>query len=227
MKPRRDDRAPPLRLLIREGLVIASRIHRVFGKICERGPEAGPRLMVLPGFLATDRTTLGLQCALAEAGYRVSGWGLGLNRGARTDTLERIASEIERFGRGRKVILVGWSLGGIFAREAAKARPDLIAKVVTLGAPFSGSLRANHAWRIYERVSGHSVDEPPLEVHIPSKPPVPTLALWSRWDGIVAPASARGVEGERDEAIELDCSHMGFGMSKRAYPKIVAAIRAF
>jgi hypothetical protein len=99
--------------------------------------------------------------------------------------------------------------------------------VITLGSPFSGSLRANNAWRIYERVSGHSVDEPPLKVHIPSKPPVPTLALWSRRDGIVAPASARGGEGERDHAVELDCTHMGFGLSRRAYPKIVAAIRAF
>ncbi len=225
--PRRDDRAPPLRLLLREGLIIATRFYRAFGKLGERGPSDGPPLMVIPGFLAGDHTTLGLQRALGDAGYRVTGWGLGFNRGAQADTLDRMIGEIERFGRGAKVTLVGWSLGGIYAREVAKVRPDLIAKVVTLGSPFSGDLRANHAWRLYQLIAGHSVYEPPLKVDVRSKPPVPTLAIWSRSDGVVAPASARGEPEERDEAVELDCSHMGFGVSGRAFPKIVAAIRRF
>jgi len=183
--------------------------------------------MVIPGFLASDRSTLGLQRALAKAGYRVAGWGLGLNRGARADTLERLVEQVERHGRGRKVILVGWSLGGIFAREAAKRRPELVAKVVTLGAPFSGDPRANNAWRLYELIAGHRVDSPPIEVKPAEKPPVPTLALWSRRDGMVAPACARGGEGESDRQMELDCTHMGFAVSGRAYPEIVKAINAF
>jgi dienelactone hydrolase len=183
--------------------------------------------MVVPGFLATDRTTLGLQRALAQAGYRVAGSGMGLNRGARPDTLERIVAALERFGRGRKVILVGWSLGGIYAREVAKLRPDLVEKVVTLGTPFSGDPRANNAWRVYELVSGHPVDEPPLDVDVRAKPPVPTLAIWSRRDGVVAPASARGEDGERERAVEVDSTHMGFAVSKHSYPQIIEAIRAF
>ena len=59
------------------------------------------------------------------------------------------------------------------------------------------------------------------------KPPVPTLALWSRRDGIVAVAAARGAAGECDREIELDCSHMGFAVSGRAYPKVIEAIRSF
>ena len=183
--------------------------------------------MVIPGFLATDRTTLGLQRALAEAGYRVTGWGLGFNRGARSDTLERIAAQVERHGRGRPVVLVGWSLGGVFAREVAKLRPDLVAKVITLGAPFSGDPRANNAWWVYEAVAGHKVDSPPVAARPAEKPPVPTLALWSRRDGVVAPACARGGEGESDRQVELDCTHMGFGVSARAYPQIVNAISSF
>ena len=224
---RQDDRAPSLNLLMWEGLAIASRFYRAFGKLGEKGPPDGPPLMIVPGFLATDRTTLGLQRALAEAGYRVAGWGMGMNRGARPDTLDRLVPQIERLGGGRKVILVGWSLGGVFAREAAKVRPDLVEKVVTLGAPFSGSPRANNAWRLYEIVSGHPVDSPPLRVDAGVKPPLRTLAIWSRRDGVVAPASARGEPHERDEALELDCSHMGFAVSKRAYPKIVEAIGRF
>jgi pimeloyl-ACP methyl ester carboxylesterase len=204
-----------------------ARIHRSFGRVGERGPADGPPLMVVPGFLATDRTTLGLQRALAKAGWRVTGWGMGLNRGVRLDTLDRLAAAIERHGRGRPVTLVGWSLGGLCAREVAKARPDLIREVVTLGSPFSGDRRSNNVWRLYERIAGHPVDDPPVPSDPSVKPPVPTLALWSRHDGIVAVAAARGEPGESDARVELDCGHMGFAVSGRAYPKIVAAIRAF
>jgi pimeloyl-ACP methyl ester carboxylesterase len=183
--------------------------------------------LVIPGFLANDRTTLGLQRALAEAGYRVAGWGMGLNTGVKPDTVERIAAHVERFAGGHPVILVGWSLGGIYAREVAKARPDLVSRVVTLGSPFSGDRRSNNVWRLYERVAGHPVDAPPIDTDPSVKPPVPTLAIWSRRDGIVAPAAARGKAGESDRQIELDCGHMGFAVSGRAYPKIVEAIRSF
>jgi pimeloyl-ACP methyl ester carboxylesterase len=204
-----------------------ARFYRPFGRLCERGPRHGPRIMVLPGFVANDRTTLGLQRALAAAGYRVTGWGLGLNRGVKADTLARIADRVEAFGEGEKVILVGWSLGGVFARELAKVRPDLVEKVVTLGAPFSGDPRANNVWRFYEWIAGHPVDAPPIASVLAEKPPVPTLALWSRRDGIVSVRSARGLAEESDRQIELDCSHMGFGVSGRAYPAIVEAIRSF
>jgi pimeloyl-ACP methyl ester carboxylesterase len=222
------DHRPPSRWrLAREGLALAARFYRAFGSLGERGPADAPKLMVIPGFLATDRTTLGLQRALAGAGYRVSGWGLGLNRGVRPDTLDRIVARVEAFGGGDPVILVGWSLGGIYAREVAKQRPDLVSRVATLGSPFSGDPRANNVWRLYEWVARHPVDEPPIRTVLREKPPVPTLALWSRRDGIVAVAAARGEEGERDRHLELDCGHMGFAVSSRAYPKIVAALRTF
>ena len=72
--------------------------------------------MVIPGFLASDRGTLGLQRALGEAGFRATGPGMGFNLGARPDTLERIVRALEAFAGGRKAVLVGWSLGGIYAR---------------------------------------------------------------------------------------------------------------
>jgi len=203
------------------------RLYKSFGKLTERGPEDGPKVMVVPGFVANDRTTLGLQRALAAAGYRVAGWGMGLNKGVRPDTLERLAARVAAFGKGEKVILVGWSLGGVFARELAKARPDLVGKVVTMGSPFSGDMRANNVWRLYEWIAGHPVDKPPIEADLPLKPPVPTLALWSRKDGIVAVRSARGLPGESDRQVELSCSHMGFGVSGRAFPKIIEALRDF
>lgn len=218
---------PRLGLFLREGPALAARLWRSFGSLEARGPEGGAKLMVIPGFVANDRTTLGLQRALAQAGYRVAGWGLGMNLGVKADTLDRLAARVEAFGGGRPIVLVGWSLGGIYARELAKARPDLVAKVITLGSPFSGDPRSNNVWRLYEWVAGHPVDDPPIATVLEEKPPVPTLALWSRRDGIVAVASARGAAGESDAQLELDCSHMGFAVSGRAYPRIVAAIRSF
>src|SRR6185436_13683029 len=103
-----------------EGPALWARFYKAFGKLGARGPEDGPKLMVIPGFVANDRTTLGLQRALAAAGYRVTGWGLGLNKGVTADMRERVARQIEAFGGGGKIILVGWSLGGVFAREVAK-----------------------------------------------------------------------------------------------------------
>ena len=219
-----DHLPPPRRLLLLEGLAIFGRSWRAIGRLGERGPRDGAPLMVVPGFFASDRSTLGLQRAFARAGYRVAGWGMGLNRGAYGGILQDIIVRIEALGRGRPVVLVGWSLGGIFAREIAKLRPDLVASVFTLGAPFSGDPRANNAWRLYERVAGHPVDAPPIDADIAAKPSVPTIALWSRRDGMVAPASARGLGHESDEQVELTCRHMGFGTSGRAIRQVVSVV---
>lgn len=213
--------------MAREVVSLAARIHRTFGRVGERGPADGPPLMVLPGFVANDRTTLGLQRAFAAAGYRVIGWGQGLNRGVQADTRERIVATLEAFGQGRPVTMVGWSLGGVYAREVAKVRPDLVEKVITLGSPFSGDLHNNNVWRLYELVAGHPVDRPPIDAVLGEKPPVPTLAIWSRADGAIAPAAARGESHESDRQLELTCTHMGFAVSRRACREIVAAVRDF
>jgi pimeloyl-ACP methyl ester carboxylesterase len=125
-----------------------------------------------------------------------------------------------------KVLVVGWSLGGLFARELARAFPERVRAVVTLGSPFSGDPKQNNVWRIYERIARHKVDDPPLP-RVTEKPPVPHLALWSRKDGLIAPRSARGLEGERDKAVELDCTHMAFGVSARAARDVVREIEVF
>jgi pimeloyl-ACP methyl ester carboxylesterase len=220
-----DDRRPPSRLLLREAAALGVRLYRAFGRLGERGDPGGEPVMIIPGFFASDRSTLGLQRALAKEGYHVFGWGLGRNFGARSDTLEKVARQLESVSRGRRVTLIGWSLGGIFAREVAKQRPDLVARVVTLGAPFAGDPRANNLWRLYQVVSRHPVDRPPLNVDLAAKPPVHTIACWSPRDGVVAPACARGFEGQSDRQVELDCSHMGFATSSRAFRGIAAALR--
>jgi pimeloyl-ACP methyl ester carboxylesterase len=113
-------------------------------------------------------------------------------------------------------VLVGWSLGGLFARELAKRQPDIVAGVITMGTPFSGSPHSNNLWRLYELVAGHRVDEPPIDTVLAEKPPVPTTAMWSPRDGVVHHRCACGKPGERDRAVALRCSHMGFAFSPEA-----------
>jgi pimeloyl-ACP methyl ester carboxylesterase len=207
-----DHQAPPLAQLLREaGALVQLRWQSLRPPRVERRTLGNDHpVMVLPGFLSSDHSTTVLRRALEAAGYRVDGWGLGFNWGARHDLLERIEAQLASASRKEPVTLIGWSLGGLYAREVAKRQPDKVARVITLGSPFSGDLRANHAWRLYEMINGHKVDRPPIEVRVSEKPPVPTIALWSRADGIVAPACARGEPHECDEAIEVECSHMGF-----------------
>jgi len=177
-----------------------------------RGPVGGPPALVIPGFIAGDRTTMELRRALADAGFRVHPWRQGWNLGATPDLIDRLRHSLDLVGDQRPVLLVGWSLGGVFARELARAVPERVRAVATLGSPFSGDPRLNNVWRLYERIAGHPVDEPPIP-RVFDKPPVPTLAIWSRRDGIVAAEAARGKDGERDKAVEVSSSHMGFGVS--------------
>jgi pimeloyl-ACP methyl ester carboxylesterase len=199
---------------------------RLFGSTRPLGPLKGPPVLVIPGFVAHDRSTLALRRTLARRGWRVHGWEMGVNWGARADTLDRLRQRLDEVSKDEKVLLVGWSLGGLFARELARAFPERVRAVVTLGSPFSGDPKQNNVWRIYERIARHKVDEPPIP-RVTDKPPVPHLALWSRKDGLIAPRSARGLDHERDKAVELDCTHMAFAISGRAARDVVREIERF
>ena len=203
-----------------------ARLLATFRKRGPRGPIDGQPVLVIPGFLCSDQTTFALRRELARAGFRVHGWKLGWNLGAKEDTLERLLERVDGLGHQRRIVIVGWSLGGLFAREFARAHPELVRAVVTLGSPFSGDPRQNTVWQLYERVAGHSVDQPPIP-RITDKPPVPHLALWSRRDGLIAPRSARGLDHDRDEEVELACHHMAFGVSPHAARDTVREIERF
>ena len=222
-----DDGAPGTLARIREVVALGSRFWRGFGHKGPRGPEGGPPAMVIPGFIANDHTTMELRRALARAGFRVHPWRQGVNWGARPDTLERLKRAIDQCGHDEPVLLIGWSLGGLYAREIARAEPQRVRAVVTLGSPVWGDRRRyTNVWKLYERVAGHPVDEPPIP-DSEEKPPVPTLAIWSRRDGIVGAPSARGTEHTRDKAVEVATTHMGFAVSRRGSRAAVREIVRF
>jgi pimeloyl-ACP methyl ester carboxylesterase len=186
---------------------------------------AGRPVMVIPAFLANDLPTVQIRRTLRACGFRAFGWDQGLNLGARRDKFATLLERIDAIANADgPLALVGWSLGGLYAREAAKRRPDAVRLVATLGTPFSGGLRRNNAWKLYERVNDHDVDHPPIPVAPAEKPPVPTFAFWSPRDGIVAVGSARGQEGERDCAIHLNCRHNEFVSDPQALEALVRTL---
>ena len=219
------DDAPPTRNLGE----IAWNVGRMIGTFRKRGPRGpldGQPVLVIPGFLCNDQTTFSLRRELARVGFRVHGWKSGWNLGARPDTLEKLGERIDSLGHDRPIVIVGWSLGGLFAREYARHHPDRVKAVITLGSPFSGDPRQNNVWRLYEWVAKHPVDDPPIP-RITDKPPVPHLAIWSRRDGLIAPRAARGLDHERDAEAELDCHHMAFAISPTAAKNVVHQIEKF
>ena len=217
--------APPKALLAREAAAfVKMRIMATFGPAVDLAQAgAGHRVMVIPGFMASDRTTGRIRRSLDQAGFVSMSWGLGRNRGVQADIFERMDARFATLPE-EPVTLIGWSLGGLVAREYAKHAAHRVAKVITLGSPFSGDMRANNAWRAYEIIAGHSVDNLPIDVTLNKKPPVPTTAFWSARDGVVSGASARGLPDEADQQIELDCSHMAFVAQAAAIRQIAAVI---
>src|SRR5271167_789775 len=120
----------------------------------------GHPVLVLPGLAAGDASTALMRRFLRSRGYATSGWGQGLNLGLREGVLDRAHDRLCKLWieHGRSVSLVGWSLGGLYARELAKRSPEIVRLVITLGSPFTGHPRQTNAWRIYEFASGHRID---------------------------------------------------------------------
>lgn len=222
--------APPFAKLLREVRVLTE-IRRGWrmGPALETGHNGrGRPVMVLPGFLASDTSTVMLRRTLKAANFSAYGWAQGRNFGIRADILERLEERLDEIQRAdaAPVTLIGWSLGGLIAREFAKYAPDRIERVITLGSPFSGDIRANHAWRLYELINRHPVDRVPIAVNLTEKPPVPTFALWSENDGIVSPDSSRGLPHETDRSWQVECGHMGFTTSADSIHAILEAMEA-
>jgi len=178
----------------------------------------GHPVIVFPGLGANDFTTQPLRRFLDELGYVTHPWGHGFNFGPREGVLEHCTAEIKRLFRdhARPVSLIGWSLGGIYARELAKELPDHVRSVITLGTPFSGHPRATNAWRFFELVSGQRVQDHELLEEIRRTPPVPTTSIYSKTDGVVAWRCSVMAPSPTSENIEVHASHCGMGMNPLA-----------
>ena len=178
----------------------------------------GHCVLVLPGLAANDLTTLPMRTFLKDRGYGALPWEQGLNLGPRAGVLDALRARVRELHRldGRKVSLLGWSLGGVYARELAKEMPEFVRCVITLGSPFAGPPQATNAWWLFERVSGHPEPDAQMQAALRVAPPVPTTSIYSRTDGIVAWQCSLNPPGPLAENIEVHASHIGLGLNPLA-----------
>jgi pimeloyl-ACP methyl ester carboxylesterase len=184
-------------------------------------------VIVYPGLGAADITTAPLRRFLQDLGYSAYPWKQGFNFGPRRGVLDAVREHFVRIRErhDERVSLVGWSLGGLYARELAKEFRKHVRCVVTLGSPFSGHPRATNAWRFYEMISGQDVHDPKLIAQLRGTPPVPTTSIYSKSDGIVAWQCSLNDDTPQAENIEVHASHIGMGMNPLALYAIADRLR--
>lgn len=183
----------------------------------------GHPVLVLPGLVASDVSTRPLRGFLKNKGYAATGWRQGRNLGLRRGVQEAMVDLVHELSdtHGRKISLVGWSLGGLYARQLAKMMPGHVRSVITLGSPFAGHPKATNAWRVYEFASGRRADEDHrFGGALSEPPPVPTTAIFSRTDGICAWQGCKEKASPIAESIEVESSHCGMGH----HPAVVYAV---
>jgi len=178
----------------------------------------GHPVLVFPGLITGDLTTAVLRSFLGSLGYAAYAWEQGINFGPRPGVIERCMERLQqlRAEHGSTVSLIGWSLGGVYARELAKLAPEDVRSVMTLGTPFTGHPKATNAWRVYEFTSGHKLVDDGRLAALQETPPVPTTSIYSRTDGIVAWRCSVEEETASSENIEVHASHLGIGMNPTA-----------
>ena len=180
----------------------------------------GHPVLVLPGFTASDASTGILRRYLRDLGYEVYAWELGRNLGMRSIGLdaEKLVERLRIIHEetGQKVSLVGWSLGGVMARQLSRRAPQHVRQVISLGSPFTGNPRASTVAKLYERVTGDRIHDPRMQAMIAESrqaPPVPSTAIWSRTDGIVPWQNCVEPETGTTDNIEVYGSHCGLGVN--------------
>jgi pimeloyl-ACP methyl ester carboxylesterase len=214
------DLAPPSKLLLLLEGRAAGELLTTFAlrRWLRRLPTGdGHPVLLLPGFLASDLSTRPLRSFLRHRGYWAHRWKLGRNLGPREGLETALGERLEEIHQQheRKVSLVGWSLGGVYARVMANRHPEWVRSVISLGSPFARDTRANNSWRLYEAITGDRLDEiePERLAEVRRTPPVPTTSIFSRSDGVTAWRSALEVEGPQSESVQVPGSHLGLGFN--------------
>ena len=174
----------------------------------------GHPVLVFPPWFGDDGTTWSLRRVLRARGHDAVGWQLGRNLGANPGLVDDVVARVEDvFSRsGRLVSLVGWSAGGIAAREVARTLPDCVRSVVTLGSPFQQDVRETVFGRLFARLSGpdfEAVVNDESVARLRTAPPVPSTAIYTATDGVVPPAACLEQPGPQTESIRVPGSHCG------------------
>jgi pimeloyl-ACP methyl ester carboxylesterase len=186
----------------------------------------GHPVLFLPGFLAGDRSTRPMRNLFAELGYEPHGWGMGQNLRFNEHREREMADLLARIHQraGRTVSIVGWSLGGVFARELAKMHPDKVRGVISLGSPITNERGYSSARHLFEAINGRETRPQAAGRYakLDEAPPVPTTSIFTKTDGIVHWHGSRQRAGDHPhtENIVVPASHVGLGVN----PLVMVAI---
>lgn len=209
--------APARRLLLLEGRALLELAALVPAYPALRRAPAGDghAVLVLPGLMASDFSTRTLRVFLRDKGYRAHGWKLGRNVGPSEAVIAAMVARLVDVQRrsGRRVSLIGWSLGGIYARELARAMPELVRQVITLASPFRDLDAVSVPRFLRSRARRHNPvgDDHLVRARLRQPLAVPTTAIFSHSDGIAAGDSCRADAAPRTESLEVESSHLGIG----------------
>jgi pimeloyl-ACP methyl ester carboxylesterase len=182
-----------------------------------RGKRHG--VVVLPGFGADDGSTVLLRRYLTTLGYDAHGWKRGFNVRRPGADMEAVIAQIRQLRdlHHLPVSLIGWSRGGIMAREIARKIPDDIRQVITLGSPFADA-SANNVGAVWTLLTGEKAPRDPERLKSLAAPiPVPATAIYTRADGVVAWQACLEQPGPIAENVEVRSTHIGLGFHAPAF----------
>ncbi|MFT7220374.1 MAG: esterase/lipase [Candidatus Azotimanducaceae bacterium] len=189
----------------------------------------GEPVVVLPGFMADDRSTRMLRHFLTQIGYDAKPWGLGINRLPLMQLLPALRQGVESLvdASGQKARLVGWSRGGILARELARDYPELIERVITIGSPVKGGVGASAIGRWVQQETGMTREQMAAFAETRNHKPinVPVRAIYSRSDGVVAWKACIDDVTDDVEHFEVISSHVGLGSNVEVFRLIPGLMR--
>jgi len=181
--------------------------------LLKRAPRGdGHPVLVVTGLMGSEFSTRALRAFLRDRGYAVHGWKLGRNAGPTPETVSGLGRRFEELRRqyGRRVSLIGWSLGGVYARELARRLPSDVRQVITLASPFRNLDAVNVPRFLRQRRRPHP-QEAAFRTQLEAPLLVPMTAIYSRSDGIAAWQSCMAEPGPQCENLEVESSHLGIG----------------
>lgn len=206
------------------------------GSLVPRAPELlsqprgdGRPIVLMPGFLADDRSTWPIRRYLSYLGYDTSGWGLGRNNGNPEKGADAFSARLDRtHADDSPMTLIGWSLGGVVARLVAMQRPDRVREVITMGTPVEGGPKYTSTGDFYARARGVDLDEFEKRVHEVNRTGItqPLTVIYSRTDAIVGWRAAIDRYNPQARHVEVQGSHIGLGVSPQVWRIIAETLHA-
>ena len=176
----------------------------------------GRQVMLLPGFMADDRTMWPLQRYLEYLGYDALPWGLGRNTGQPEIDAGRIVERIREEQRDDEpMTLIGWSLGGVIARDVARREPELVREVITLGTPVEGGPKYTASSTQFEENQHLDLDELEQHIHEINSQGIecPLTVVYSKGDGIVDWRAAIDRYNPQARHKRVSGSHLGMAVN--------------